>query len=246
MNVCQASSASINVHEFPSTHTNLYITLYHSLSTSIHLIEPRSISISLYEPLSISNNRWPLLSTSIILHQPPSISISLYQPLSVSINLYRSLPIFVEFSESLSRLISITLDQCLSISIILCTSLPAFINVYQPLSISFNPYQSLLLFMNLYRPPNQYQSVLISMTLNPSLSIFSRPRAFLLPGCFLGSAAVGRRPLESADPSGVPACGRRKRDTSLASTALEGRTGACGQSPQSGKLLSRIRAPSLL
>ena len=135
----------------------------------------------------------------------------------------------MEFSQSLSPLISITLAPCLSISIILCTSLPAFINVYQPLSISFNPYQSLLLYMNLYRPPNQYQSVLISMTLNPSLSIFSRPRAFLLPGCFLGSAAVGRRPLESADPSGCPACGRRNRETSLASTPLEGLPGAAAR-----------------
>ena len=67
------------------------------------------------------------------------------------------------------------------------------------------------------------------MTLNQSLSIFSRPRVFLVRGCFLGSAAVGRRPLESADPSGAPACGGRNRETSLASTPLEGLPGAAAR-----------------
>ena len=75
----------------------------------------------------------------------------------------------------------------------------------------------------------QYQSISISASLYESLSILSRPRAFLVPGCFLGSAAVGRRPPESADPSGCPACGRRKRETSLASTPLEGLPGAAAR-----------------
>ena len=173
-------------------------------------------------------------------YQPRSISINLHQSVSAFINRYQSLSTFIDLYQSLSNSlqaypapsISITLYQCLSISIALCPSALGSSNLYQPLSISFNLYQSLVLFMSLYRSPNQYQSVLISMTLNPSLSIFSRPRAFLLPGCFLGSAAVGRRPLESADPSGVPACGRRNRETSLASTSLEGLTGSCGQNTQ--------------
>ena len=69
--------------------------------------------------------------------------------------------------------------------------------------------------MNLHRSPNQYQSLSSPMTLNQSLSIFSRPRAFLLPGSFLGSAAVGRRPSESADPNGCSACGGLQKGENL-------------------------------
>ena len=42
---------------------------------------------------------------------------------------------------------------------------------------------------------------------------------------------MGRRPSESADPLWVPACGRRNRETSLASTPLEGLPGAAARVP---------------
>ena len=107
-------------------------------------------------------------------------------------------------------------------------------NIYQPIPTFISFYQLLC------------QSLSISMTLNQSLSIFSCPRVFLVRGCFLGSAAVGRRPLESADPSGCPACGGRNRETSLASTPLEGLTGSCGQSTQCGYPLGFFGRSSLL
>ena len=67
---------------------------------------------------------------------------------------------------------------------------------------------------------------------SPRASFLSSFQLSSFGGCVLGSAAVGRRPLESADPSGCPACGSRNRETSLASTPLEGLTGSCGQSTQ--------------
>ena len=86
MNVCQASSVSINVHEFPSTHTNLYITLYHSLSMSINLHHALYISTSLYQSLSTPIDFFQPLSVAFIVYE----SLAVSQSVSVSTNLYDS------------------------------------------------------------------------------------------------------------------------------------------------------------
>ena len=76
---------------------------------------------------------------------------------------------------------------------------------------------------------------------SPRASFLSSFQLSSFGGCALGSAAVGRRPSESADPTG-PACGGREELKGIsAGNSLKTLPGACGQIVQGFKLFSFSR-----